>query len=99
MKIKERSSLFLVANLGSEIARYFQILKKNGRSHREQSLERIKKLLLDIDSCDDMKIRRKEFDALLPFIKDASLGTIDCNVAERECQTYFYPIALRFMER
>jgi len=95
--VQTRSSLFLVANLGSEVTRYIQAVKKGNDVYSRESLRRIEKIILEIVSLADMKSRKKEIENLRLFVQNISAGIIKCDEAEIESQAYFFPMANRFM--
>src|SRR5262245_14143684 len=93
--MKERTPIFYMANLGSEVHRYFNFLQKNDRvaaqSAHQRSLDILKKIL-DFDS---MKSRRDEIENLLPILENPSYLNSSLQETQRQLEEYFLPFSMK----
>ena len=93
----ERTTTFLMANLGSEIVRFFG-LKKNGLTGMAKaSAERALKIVDSLLNRPDVGGGKEEVKILKMIIEDALSDKPVCTVTEKELNSYFNPFALRVL--
>ena len=95
----ERSALFLMANLGSEVARFLSALEGGDRILAEGALGRAKEILSKLSALDEMKPRQPELAILEDVITDFASQPRRYAVRSEEIRNYFAPFALRMVEQ
>ena len=84
----ERTSLFLMANLGSEVSRMFSSRESGDVSFAHESLKRADRILAGIKQLSDMQTRKREIDLLAEALREPA-------VSREELQSYFDPFVAR----
>lgn len=91
----KRTTTFLMANLGSEMVRLFN-LKRQGRiDDAKASAARAVILIDSIVSRPDIGQGAKEAEILRGIVKDVAETSPRYSVSEKELNSYFAPFALR----
>lgn len=93
----ERSSLFLMANLGSEVSRLLSFEEKGDVVEVEKSYQRSKRILEQIEDCPQMKSRHMEVAILGEVIEDLVTSKKKYSVYSEDLQNYFIPFATRLL--
>lgn len=92
-----RSSLFLMANLGSEVSRLFSAREKRDSKMIRESFERAQKILNEIIVIPDMKKREEEVNILREIINDLADENREVKTSKKDLIGYFTPFAMRLM--
>lgn len=90
-----RTSSFLMANIGAEVSRIISAKKKNDFGLVGQALERAVAIILQLKSKPEMKERIYEINILEKVIRDTSLPKSSLSVSNKNLQSYFIPFAIR----
>ncbi len=99
-KTKQRGSLFLMANLGSEISRVFSSWRKGNKELLETSVNRSNKIIDDLLADEQMKKRASEILILRDVMDDLVKNNLaNYRINEAQLQSYFIPFALRVMSK
>ena len=85
-----RTSLFLMANLGSEVSRVLSSRERGDEPFARESLERAEHILNDIKKLPDMRERTREMELLSCAIREP-------RVFPEHLRSYFEPFALRLV--
>ncbi|MFA6898475.1 MAG: hypothetical protein WC250_03675, partial [Candidatus Paceibacterota bacterium] len=91
----QRSPLFYMANLGSEVRRYLNCLQQSDKVGQDQSWQRILKIFADSQSSGAGEAQIKETRLLIDFLEPANLAGVDLVKVSKEFQAYFGPFASR----
>ena len=94
---KNRTSLFLMANLGAEVSRLFSAREKKDYARLKGSFERAQKIINEIMDIPDMKKREEEVKILNEIINDLANETKQVTVQKKTLLAYFTPFAMRLM--
>ena len=92
----ERTSLFLMANLGSEVTGIFSAKEKGDSLMLNMAMERAKLILKKLKSLPDTK-NNKEIDILADVIDDLGRVNPKYQIVPEHLESYFYPFAMRLM--
>lgn len=92
----EKNSLFLIANLGSEVSRIFSAKKKGNSDLFESAMNRAKKIIYELKSLPDVK-NNAEIDMLADVIYDIKKIPRKYDIPSEQLQSYFIPFSTRFM--
>lgn len=95
----ERTSLFLMANLGAETTRLLSAREQDDHDSARTSLARAEHILDELSALHDMKSREKELEILRDSLKklaDTQNNSL-ITVTPLYLKSYFTPFALRFM--
>ena len=95
---QERSSLFLIANLGAEVSRIISFKEKNDASHVEESMARALHMIETIRKLPDMKSRLEEISLLRQAIVDVTRAVPTLRISPKHLMSYFQPFALRLLQ-
>ena len=95
----ERTALFLMANLGSEVERLLQADEVHNESRIEKCLERAHRTLGELEQSVEMRERLPEIRTLHMVLDDFANQTREYRVEPEELRSYFTPFALRLMEK
>lgn len=90
-----RTSLFLMANLGSEVEGLFSAAQEKKEKQLEEIRERAGKILAELLSLPDMQARRGEIELLREAIFDIASPRPLYEVDRKSFESYFLPFALR----
>lgn len=93
----QRNSLFLMANLGSEVSKIISAKKKNDQTLLASYLEQAEKILKDIMTMPDMKSRESEIKTLTEVIEDIAKPKPKLTISNEVITSYFMPFAVRLM--
>lgn len=86
----ERTSLFLMANLGAEVSRLLAARERNDETSAKASLDRAESILNELTTLPDMHGRSEE----LVILRKTLTGK---TVTPLYLKSYFIPFALRVM--
>lgn len=93
----ERTTSFLMANLGSELTRFFVLQRqgdhKNAEARANRSLDIISKIMVR----EDIGNGKKEIGILKDIVEDVLSGSRKYNVTGEELSSYFFPFAQRVL--
>jgi hypothetical protein len=93
----ERTSLFLMANLGAEVSRLLSAKEKNDTAETNESLARALKIIEKINAMSDMQTRLGEISLLRQVIVDIVEPKPILQASRKELTSYFEPFALRLL--
>ena len=93
----ERTPLFLMANLGSDMSQLFLNLEKNDEKFANMSAVRAEKIVNELLAMPEMKSRVVEIEVIKDVIKDALSEKPLLNINKNQIEEYFMPFALRLM--
>ncbi len=91
----ERTALFYMANLGSEVSRAISEYQKEDFIEMHNSIIRAKKIMEKIKAFSEMKGRTGELEILNSIIEDLDQKKLEVN--ENQLLDYFSPFAARLM--
>ena len=91
----EHTSIFLMANLGSEVSRIFSAKEKGNTNLLDGAISRSKDILSEIRVLPDMKTN-KEIDILEDIINDMN-NNQKYKIPGEQLQSYFLPFAKQIM--
>ncbi len=92
----ERTALFLMANLGSEVSRLYARKRKGDTDLIEASYRRAKEILAEVMKKPEMTLRKQELLILEDVFDDVLRDKPKYMVSEDELEEYFLPIAISF---
>ncbi|KKR45988.1 MAG: hypothetical protein A3G47_00535 [Candidatus Zambryskibacteria bacterium RIFCSPLOWO2_12_FULL_39_45] len=92
-----RTSLFLMANLGSEVSQIFSAKAKGNTNLFSSAMERAKAILLELKNLPDTK-NNAEINILADVIDDIGQDSNKYEVSTEDMQSYFLPFAMRLMQ-
>ncbi len=95
----QRTSLFLMANLGAEVSRLLSFKEKGDYIRTKETLDRANHILAEVRKLPDMKKRLEEIDLLSAVIADILKTEPIFHVSSRHIQSYFSPFALRLLAK
>lgn len=93
----ERTSLFLMANLGAETTRLVSARERKDRDEMHASLARAEHILDEVLALPDMKSRQEELAILRDSLKNLALEKEIISISPLHLKSYFTPFALRLM--
>lgn len=93
----QRTSLFLTANLASEISRFVNAFEKKDQEFLRGAYTRTQNILNELETVPDMEGRTGEISILRNVLSDMVEGGGQTRVTPRFLKGYFMPVALRFM--
>lgn len=97
MNSPERTSLFLMANLGAEVSRVISAKERGDNALMQGALERADLMLDEIKKSPDMQPRVSEIEMLSQAIHSLVHPVSELNIASRNIKSYFMPFAMRMM--
>ncbi len=95
MNQPERTTLFYMANLGSEFVRVFNALDKNNELAGRAAVQRCFGIIEKLKGLEEMKSRSEETDRLIDILNDFLLETPNYSISRSQIENYFNPFALR----
>ena len=95
--ITKRTSVFLMANLGSEVTGIFSAKEKGDSLMLNMAIGRAKSILKKLKSLPDTK-NNKEIDILADVIDDLGQITPKYQIVPEHLKSYFYPFAMKVMQ-
>ncbi len=93
----QRTSTFLMANLGAEVSRIFSAKDNHDEIQMRDCLERAQKILKEIMTIPDMKTRVVEMDTLSDVLTDTTRSNQIFNIQRKNLTSYFTPFMLKVM--
>jgi hypothetical protein len=93
----QRNSLFLMANLGSEVSKIISAKQRNDQTLLSTYLNQAHKILKDLLAMPDMKPREVEIKTLEKVIEDMSQPKPTMKISTQSITSYFTPFAIRLM--
>jgi len=93
----QRTSLFLMANLGAEVSRIFSFKEKNEPERAKESLTRALGILQKVCALPEMKSRSDEMRILEEVLQDTAKTIPHFHVSKSNLISYFRPFALRLI--
>ena len=93
----QRTSLFLMANLGSEVSRIISLTEKHEDVLAKEALSRANKIITEIKALPDMKTRLHEIDALSKVIENIVESKPALHIPAKHIKSYFLPFASRLL--
>jgi len=90
-----RTSLFYMANLGSEISRALLEYKKEDFENMHNSISRAKDIIRKLEKFPEMKGRTWELEILESIIDDLNIKKLELDA--NQLMNYFTPFATRLM--
>ncbi|HEC30742.1 MAG TPA: hypothetical protein ENI66_01870 [Candidatus Yonathbacteria bacterium] len=94
----ERTSLFLMANLGAEVSRIISARDRGDIVASHSALLRAEKMLEQIKKIVDMKPRTIELDALGVALRSCAKNNEEERVSTTHIKSYFIPFAVRMLK-
>jgi hypothetical protein len=94
----ERTPLFLMANLGSEVSRIFNAKEKSDNVMLENALKKAKEIISHIMQFPEMKSRIIELESISLVISDISSEDPQMHISPEHLKSYFLPFAMRLMQ-
>lgn len=95
--LNRRTSLFLTANLGSEVTRFVVAFEKGDHNLLVGAYTRAGKIIDELETFPDMKERVSEIMMLRNVLEDMKNGGGQTHVTPKFLKAYFIPFALRLM--
>ena len=93
----ERTSIFLIANLGAEVSRIFSAKEKGNHSLFKSAMDRARKIILELKSLPDTK-NNEEINILEDVIEDIGKGCRKYQISPEQLGSFFYPFAKIVMQ-
>ena len=93
----QRTSAFLMANLGAEVLRILSAKDHNNELQIRECFERASKILKQIMTLPDMKTRKVEMNALSLLLHDMTIPNPTIHVSRNNISSYFTHFAMRVM--
>jgi hypothetical protein len=91
----QRTTQFLMANLGSEVSRLFAFKRRGEIDQARTSAERALKITTALEHHPRINGGRKEVEILKDIIKNAFLKKPKYHITEGELTAYFRPFSIR----
>ena len=92
----ERTSLFFMANLSSEVSRIFSAKENGDLKILQMAMAKAKSIISELKKLPDTKNNR-EIDILADVIDDLGQKNQKYQVSQEYLKSYFYPFAMRLM--
>ena len=93
----ERTSFFLMANLGSEVAKMFSAKERGSLDSFHRAMIQAKLILSELKNIPDIK-NNTEIDILADVINDLGEKTQKYEISSKQLQSYFYPFVIKLMQ-
>jgi len=93
----ERTSLFLMANLGAEVSRIISLQEQHEVVLAKEALSRAHKIIIEIKTLPDMKTRLQEMNALSDVIDNILEPQPTLHISTQHIKSYFVPFVVRLM--
>lgn len=91
----ERTSLFYMANLGSEISGALLFYQRGDFEKMRDSIIRVKNIIKKVEEFPEMEGRNGELEILKSVVEDLNQKKLEIN--REHLVNYFTPFAMRFM--
>lgn len=95
--MNERTSLFLMANLGAEVSRLISAKERGDVVLMQGALKRAEHILAEIKALPDMQPRITEIEMLSSAIHSLAAPVAEFTITTKGIKSYFTPFALRTM--
>lgn len=95
--MNQRSELFLIANLGSEVAKIFSAKKSGNNFMLETALKKTESMMSELKNIPETK-ENKEIEMLADIVGDFKETNHKYNIPKEDFEAYFYPFAVRLMQ-
>lgn len=95
----ERTPLFLMANLGSEMTRLLIACESKDMEKLRGASSRAEKMLSEIEDFDEMQSRKDELEKIRYIIKDCNEKSQKLFIDKKSLESYFVPFALRLVKQ
>lgn len=93
----KRTTYFLMANLGSELIRFFNLQKQNNDEHARASATRAFHIIDQLMKQQDIGNGKQEIAILRTLVEDALSNTKMYTVHESDLHNYFAPFASKIL--
>ena len=93
----QRTTLFLMANLASEVFQVFSFKKRGEYSNARQSVERAGRILAQLKSYPEMESRKAELSTLEEVVNDSARAEPVFDISEEQMEAYFFPFTTRLL--
>ena len=93
----QRTSLFLMANLGAEVSRIILLTEKHDDALAREAFIRANKIIREIKALPDMKTRLQEIEALSKVIESIVESKSSVHIPAEHITSYFLPFSLRLL--
>ena len=93
----QRTSLFLMANLGAEVSRIILLAERGEDALAKEALSRAHTIITEIKALPDMKTRLQEIDALSKVIESILEPRPAVHIPTEHITSYFLPFSLRLL--
>lgn len=93
------TSLFLMANLGSEMTRLFSAKEKNDIEKLRGATLRAQGIISQIEIFPEMKDRMGEIDKIKYIVEDCNKSLSVLNIRKKDIESYFLPFVLNLMKQ
>ena len=91
----ERSTVFLMANLGSEIERLYMAHDSGDRGKITGSYERAVAIITELENRDDIGNGKGEVELVKGVVDDIASANPQLSVRAEDMRSYFLPFAMR----
>lgn len=95
--VTKRTSLFLMANLGSEVSQIFSYVNKGQPELAKSPAMRAQKIIDEMLTLTDVKGREGELEIIKEIMEDVLKRTGKYNLKQSDLDEYFLPFAVRLM--
>ncbi len=93
-----RTTCFLIANLGSELIRFFALQKKKDLKNAKLSADRALRIIDQIIEQESNVNGRQEISMFKKIIEDSLSNSLIYNISDRDLNSYFMPFASRVLQ-
>lgn len=93
----QRTSSFLMANLGAEVSRIISAKNAENEKFAKECLLRAEKILKEVMTFPDMEKRSSEIETLLNVIREIVNPNPTIIVSQQNIISYFIPFALKLV--
>ena len=93
----QRTTHFLIANLGAEMIRFFSLQKRKDTENAKLSAARALHIIDQIMQQKDIGNGKEEISMLKKIIEDSLLNSHIYNISESDLNSYFMPFASRVL--
>lgn len=94
----ERTSQFLMANVGSEVTRMISARNSHDTDLLNGALERALAIIVQIKTKPEMKAREYEINTLELVLRDAGMPDPQFKISDKNLKEYFVPFTVGLLE-
>ena len=98
MTTTERTTLFLMANLGAEVSRLIAACQRSDPELTRAALERADTIIQQIERREDIQPRIEEIRLLSQAIHSFAKPDENMSISPQSLKSYFIPFAIRSMQ-